>query len=193
MKTKWRSFFYSLNRSITYLIKKITSVVDLPGMNVILWKFGNKSSFTVKSVYNALSTNDVGPYHKKIWKGKIPAKIKIFLWLVMNNAILTKDNLIRRKWAGNPTCHFCDKEESISHLLFQCSTAKAVWAVVAYALGADNVPRNIQQCWEWCEKWLPNGQTFHTLGIAAILVICARPCAREMAENLSGKWHNADK
>ena len=85
-------------------------MVDLPGMNVILWKFGNKSSFTVKSVYNALSTNDVGPYHKKIWKGKITSKIKIFLWLVVNNAILTKDNLIRRKWAGNPTCHFCDEE-----------------------------------------------------------------------------------
>jgi len=132
------------------------------------WKIGKKNMFTVKSVYNALTSSDVGLYHKKIWKGKIPAKIKIFLWLVLNNAILIKDYLIKRKWTGSPTCHFCDEEENISHLLFQCSTAKVVWAVVAYAIGANNVPRNIQQCWDWCEKWLPNGQKFHTLGIAAI-------------------------
>lgn len=56
-----------------------------------------KGSFSVKSVYNALSTNENGPYHKKIWQGKIPAKIKIFLWLVLNNAVLTKDNLVKRK------------------------------------------------------------------------------------------------
>ena len=31
-ETKWRSFFCSLNRSITCLIKKIASVVDLLGM-----------------------------------------------------------------------------------------------------------------------------------------------------------------
>jgi hypothetical protein len=121
------------------------SSIDLDTTDdVILWKFGNKGVFTVEYVYNALSSNDVGPCHKKIWKGMIPAKIKIFLWLVMNNAILTKDNLIRRKWAGNPTCHFCDEDESISHLLFQCSTAKVVWAVVAYAIGANIV----QQCWD---------------------------------------------
>jgi hypothetical protein len=150
------------------ILRDVSNIILDTSDDVILWKFGNKGSFTVKSVYNALSTNDVGPYHKKIWKGNIPAKIKIFLWSVMNNAILTKDNLIKRKWAGNPTCHFYDEEENISHLLFQCSTAKVVWVVVAYAIGADNVPRNIQQCWEWCGKWLPNGQKFHTLGIAAI-------------------------
>ena len=76
--------------------------------------------------------------------------------------------MIKRKWLGEPTCYFCSLDETISHLLFQCSTAKVVWAVVAYAIGADNVPRNIQQCWDWCEKWLPNGQKFHTLGIADI-------------------------
>lgn len=65
--------------------------------------------------------NDSGPYHKKIWKGKIPAKIKIFLWLMMNNAILTKDNLLKRKWTRDPSCYFCENDENISHLFFQCS------------------------------------------------------------------------
>jgi len=49
-----------------------------------------------------MTRNDSGPYHKKIWKSKIPAKIKKILWLMMNNAILTKDNLLKRKWSGDP-------------------------------------------------------------------------------------------
>ena len=44
--------------------------------DIVLWKFGNKGQFTLKSVYNALTINDAGSYHKKIWKGKVPAKIK---------------------------------------------------------------------------------------------------------------------
>lgn len=33
-----------------------------------------------------------GPRYKHIWKGKIPAKMKFFMWLMENDAILTKDN-----------------------------------------------------------------------------------------------------
>jgi hypothetical protein len=87
---------------------------------------------------------------------------------VANNAILTRDNLIRRKWTSDSSCLFCDQNESISHLLFQCSMAKAEWGIVAFSLGATNVPRNFNQCWSWCEKWLPHGQKFHAIGIAAI-------------------------
>ena len=61
-----------------------------------------------------------------------------------------------------------ESNESVSHLLFQCSLAKAVWAIVAHCLGASNVPRNFNQCWAWCEQWLPYGNKFHAIGIAAI-------------------------
>lgn len=81
----------------------------------IRWSLEKNNKFSVKSTYNALTSNDAGVYHKLIWKGKIPAKIKIFMWLMINDAILTKDNLIRRKWKGDPACHFCDNHESISH------------------------------------------------------------------------------
>jgi hypothetical protein len=51
-----------------------------------------------------------------------------------NDAILTKDNLIKRKWKGDPVCYFCSNPESIQHLFFQCPVAKTIWAVVANAL-----------------------------------------------------------
>jgi len=65
------------------------------GDNIVTWRFGCHGHFTVKSVYSALTRNDTGPYHKKVWKGRILAKIKIFLWLVLNNVILTKDNMLK--------------------------------------------------------------------------------------------------
>jgi hypothetical protein len=99
--------------------------------------------FSVKSVYNAITTNNSGPYAKIIWKEKIPSKIKIFLWMVLNNAILTKDNIIKRKWAGDPACYFCPSDETVSHLLFQCNTAKAVCATVAVCIGADDIPNSL--------------------------------------------------
>jgi hypothetical protein len=45
----------------------------------VIWNFGKKARFSVRSMYKALTVDDSGPYFKKIWKGKIPAKIKIFL------------------------------------------------------------------------------------------------------------------
>jgi hypothetical protein len=33
---------------------------------------------------------------------KIPLKIKIFLWQLLQNVILTGDNLKKQKWDGSP-------------------------------------------------------------------------------------------
>jgi hypothetical protein len=46
--------------------------------------------------------------------------------------------------------------------------AKAVWAIVAHCLGASDVSKNFDQCWYWCDKWLPFGKQFHAVGIAAV-------------------------
>lgn len=54
--------------------------------DVVLWKFEKSGKFSVKSLYNALTSDDSGPFHKNIWKGKVPQKIKIFIWLLTNNA-----------------------------------------------------------------------------------------------------------
>lgn len=43
------------------------------------WSLEKNNKFSVKSTYNALTRNDAGVYHKLIQKGKIPAKIKIFM------------------------------------------------------------------------------------------------------------------
>jgi hypothetical protein len=62
--------------------------------------------------------------HKIIWKLKVPLKIKIFLWCMQQGVILTKDNLSKKFWKGNLICCFCNSNETINHILFNCHHAK---------------------------------------------------------------------
>jgi len=69
------------------------------------------------------------------------------MWLVSQNAILTKDNLIKRKWKGDKTCAFCTEDESGQHIFFECLTTKYIWSLLAYSLGVDCRPSNMDQYW----------------------------------------------
>jgi len=50
----------------------------------------NTGIFSVKSTYAHLCMNELGAQCNLIWKSKLPLKIKIWLWLIEHNAILTK-------------------------------------------------------------------------------------------------------
>jgi hypothetical protein len=67
-----------------------------------IWKWTDGRQFSVKSVYEHLTREYNGPAHKDISKAKIPEKVKIFMWLTAQKVILTKDNMIRRRWQGGP-------------------------------------------------------------------------------------------
>ena len=58
-------------------------------------------------------------------------KIKIFLWLVRRDKILTKLNLVAKGWQGDTTCVFCDQPESTDHLFTQCSFIRLIWIWIA--------------------------------------------------------------
>lgn len=80
----------------------------------------------MKSMYSHLCSDEVGLYFKGIWKAKLPLKIKIWMWLINHNAILTKDNLLKRNWSGDPTCAFGNETETIPHIFFECPMAKYI-------------------------------------------------------------------
>jgi hypothetical protein len=58
----------------------------------IVWCL-NKKGFSVNSFYKKKVNDQVAVTYKFLWKSKLPQKIKIFIWLVVRNKILTKDNL----------------------------------------------------------------------------------------------------
>lgn len=82
------------------------------------WAWEKSGKFSLKSLYDHLFMSEPRFPNKMLWKAKIPLKIKIFLWLAAQDAILTKDNLVKRKWKGNKKCAFCEEEESITHIFF---------------------------------------------------------------------------
>jgi hypothetical protein len=61
-----------------------------------LWIWGKHKKFSVKSMYAHLCRGEPGDANKRIWKAEISLKIKVFMWLLNKNAILTKDNMIKK-------------------------------------------------------------------------------------------------
>ena len=68
----------------------------------ISWKMHKSGGFSTRSVYDLMTSGDTGHPFSHIWKARIPHRIKIFMWLYENKAILTKENLLRRNWQGIP-------------------------------------------------------------------------------------------
>ena len=55
---------------------------------------------------------------------------------IQRGVILIKDNLLaKRNWSGSKKCPFCDLNETIQHLFFDCQHAKTIWRVVHVATG----------------------------------------------------------
>ena len=82
------------------------------------WHLNKSGLYSVPSFYAALVGNVQAPIRSWFWSIKIPLKVKIFMWYLKREIILTKDNLFKRNWRGSTKCCFCIKEETIQHLFF---------------------------------------------------------------------------
>lgn len=134
----------------------------------VSWKWSKNGKFTVKSIYEHLARTDAGDPHTRIWKAKIPYKIKIFLWLLEKGATLTKENMVKGNWAGDPSCRFCEELETSDHLFIQCHVAKVVWGTIALCLNTDTIPCNTRQFWACIATHLPRGDNAYVCGLATI-------------------------
>jgi hypothetical protein len=90
------------------------------------------------------------------------------MWLIEQGAILTKDNMLKRNWHGDPNCYFCNSPESMNHLFFECPVSKVTWGVIATCFSQNNRPLSYDQFWAWISKALPGGESFYMFGLAAI-------------------------
>ena len=88
------------------------------------WKLTRSGVFTVKSMYIDIINSNSIPTSKFVWAVKVPLKIKVFMWFIHKQVILTKDNLIKRNWTGPTRCSFCDRDETIKHLFFDARWPK---------------------------------------------------------------------
>jgi hypothetical protein len=57
------------------------------------------------------------------------------LWLLANNKIPTRDNLIKRKNLEDKTCLFCSETETVHHIFL--SVAKYAWEILSEILNVQ--------------------------------------------------------
>jgi hypothetical protein len=49
---------------------------------------------------------------------------------LQKGVVLTEDILARRRWKGSLKCSFCNLDETIQHLFFDCQLATIMWRIV---------------------------------------------------------------
>jgi len=104
----------------------------------IVWNYTSSGRYEVQSLYAVVSFRGVAPiYVSSVWKLSIPPRVQLFLWLVSNNRVLTRDNLAKRREVSDPTCLLCNEMESVTHLFFECCVAKLVWSSISDLLGVN--------------------------------------------------------
>jgi len=95
--------------------------------DTLKWNLTRHDVFTVQSMYNYYIHSNFVPTNKHMWKLKLPLKIKVFVWFLIKGVILIKDNLVKRNWIGSERCCFCNNNETIQHLLFDCHVSHFIW------------------------------------------------------------------
>ena len=100
---------------------------------------------------------------------KIPLKTKVFAWYLRRGVILTKDNLAKRNWHGSKKCVFCQHDETITHLFFQCEFARSIWSAIQ--IGSTlHPPSSVANIFgNWLNGVDPRFKLFSRVGAIAVI------------------------
>lgn len=111
----------------------------------VFWALTPSGKFTTKSIYRLIkNSGEVDTRMTELWQTKIPLKVKIFLWMLWHDRILTGDQFKIRKGKGSEKCKYCGKLETRNYLFFNCTTAQIIWVWVRVSMRWLNRPTSIQ-------------------------------------------------
>jgi zinc-binding in reverse transcriptase len=115
----------------TQLLSSLSSLSLTTTVDSAVWLWDPTGLYTVNSLYTFLCCGGVTvSLSKSVWVLKIPIKNKLFLWMVLNNKILTRDNLRKKGWVGDGSCVFCNFQESVNHLFLHCPAISGFWSTL---------------------------------------------------------------
>jgi hypothetical protein len=106
---------------------------------------------------------------KYIWKIKVPLKIRIFMWFLHKEVILTKDHLCKQGWHVSSNCCFCDQDETIQHLFFSYPFVKIIWRIIHMTFDIPP-PSNIKNLFgNWLNGATKKDKDHIGVGVCALL------------------------
>lgn len=98
------------------------------------WGESANGEFSVASAYTML-TRDSSPapvmtrFYGRIWKTVTTERVKLFMWQVGNQALLTNVERYRRHLSSTDMCQVCKSgAETILHILRDCPAMAGIWA-----------------------------------------------------------------
>lgn len=104
----------------------------------------------------------------KVWRLNLTAKFLVFIWKVIHRILQVKVGLIKHGVQVTANCPFCEQEESIEHLFFQCSFAKRVWR--ASFLGLDFDQGTPVGLVDWFLKWFAEVSSVEVIEESIVLM-----------------------
>uniref|UniRef100_A0A803QQT2 Reverse transcriptase zinc-binding domain-containing protein n=1 Tax=Cannabis sativa TaxID=3483 RepID=A0A803QQT2_CANSA len=138
----------------------------------ILWHYSKYGEYSVKSGYRMAASftteqhqsneHSIVQWWKKLWRLKIPPKVKHFVWKVAHNWLPANVNLAKRGIASSVVCSRCSShvDESVAHALWECKASKGYWRVsglyddLKQMLGEDNLTMLMRIAAEWDKEKL---------------------------------------
>lgn len=101
--------------------------------DAMIWKYNQDWILSVNRLYKRkvkeLPGEISGPW-RKIWKNKVPTKVRCFTWLVARRACLTHEKLQRRGFQIASWCSLCNETyETNNHLFLHCNFTTQLWAI----------------------------------------------------------------
>ncbi|GKU89943.1 hypothetical protein SLEP1_g4011 [Rubroshorea leprosula] len=101
--------------------------------DIVFWNGSPDGTFSAKSAFELLQQQQVvltqqGESWRWIWKLQCIEKIKLFVWLLCKNRVLTNSVRFARHFAATPICPRCEQSpETPLHLLRDCYHSRLFW------------------------------------------------------------------
>jgi hypothetical protein len=119
------------------------------GPDISVWIGANMWEFSVSYAYNELYNFHVNTslnYWKKIWKLKVQAIIRCFVWILHHNRLFTNSRLSMTHHGSEFRYHCGNVVETMLHVLRDCPLAIGVWLNMVGLQHRDNFfNANLQQ------------------------------------------------
>lgn len=125
----------------------------------ITWRWFANGEYSVRSAYRIQFT---GRYKKMtftpIWGARAEPKGKTFAWILLQQKILTANNLAKRGWPHDPICKLCNgAPKTPTHLCRTCPYTTTVWDQLIRWTGLQGLPpiqgqSSIYRWWKQCRR-----------------------------------------
>ncbi|KAF7822992.1 ribonuclease H [Senna tora] len=102
----------------------------------LIWNTSTDGQYKVRDGYKWLlsrnSNGGIGSLHSEVWKTiwslKLPYRIVMFMWRVLNDNLPANATLVKHHMPLDDVCHACTQQgETLRHILLDCDFARAVW------------------------------------------------------------------